>query len=536
MSNRRKNRAAAPAPIANLPVPAAKGRPWQNRIGEVLLSMAAAQDAGFIPRRPFVAPSLPPGVVPKGARFALDNAASGANYQWLNAQGGFCGMGFPGYTYLAELSQRSEYRAPTETTANEMTREWIKFTGASEDKLKELDQAFKDFNLQACFREMAVYDGFFGRGQLFIHIKGQDSDQRRKLPLVVDVNGATVGKGQLLGFKPIEPVWTTPYSYNSIDPTKPDFYKPDWWYILGKQTHASRLLTFVSRPLPDILKPSYNFGGMSLTQLVEPYVVRWLKTVDSVNRLISNFSVSGVATNMQAALEDGDNGSAGGGLFNRARLFNTMRDNRGLMLLDKDSEEFFQHNVPLSGLDKLQAQAQEHMAAPTHIPLVKLTGITPAGLNANSDGEIKVWYDWVASEQENEFDPHLQTCLKLVQLHLWGKVDPKIKVEWVPLDSPTDKDLAVMRKDDAAAGKAYVDTGVISADEERQRLRNDPNSGYTFLTGDAPPAPLDREHELGEESATTAHERGEESAEAAHERAKDLAKTEAKMKPAKSEK
>jgi phage-related protein (TIGR01555 family) len=520
MSNRRKNRPTAPSPtVATVPAP--KGRAWQSRIGEVMLSLAAAQDAGEIPRRPFAAPSLPPNVVPKGARFALDNASAGGMYSWLNGQPGFCGMGFPGYTYLSELSQRSEYRAPTETTANEMTREWIKFTGASDNEQKELEQAFKDFNLQACFREMATYDGFFGRGQLYIHIKGQDSDQRRKLPLIVDDGGATIQKGQLLGFKPIEPIWTTPYSYNSIDPTQPNFYKPDWWYVLGKQTHSSRLLTFVSRPLPDILKPSYNFGGMSLSQLVEPYVVRWLKTVDSVNRLISNFSLTALATNMGATLEDGGPGDS---LFARARLFNQVRDNRGLMIIDKESEDILQRNTPLAGLSDLQAQAQEHMAAPTHIPLVKLTGITPAGLNANSDGEIKVWYDWVSSEQENEFDPHLQTVFKLVQLHLWGRVNPKIKAEWVPLDSPTDKDLATMRKDDASAGKAYVDSGVISADEERQRLRNDPNSGYNFLTGDAPPGPLDREHELGEESAEAAHERGEESAEAAHARQKELDK------------
>jgi hypothetical protein len=70
-------------------------------------------------------------------------------------------------------------------------------------------------------------------------------------------------------------------------------------------------------------------------------------------------------------------------MLKRAQLFNMMRDNRGVMMLDKDSEEFFQHNTPLSSLTELQAQAQEHMAAPTHIPLVKLTGVTPAGLNAS---------------------------------------------------------------------------------------------------------------------------------------------------------
>lgn len=532
MSNRRKpTRNPTPAlPVSPAHDGKGKPRPWQQRIGEVMLALGAAADAGVIPRRPFAAPALPPGVVPKGARFALDSGAQAGMYGWLNTQAGFCGMGFPGYTYLSELTQRSEYRSPTETIATEMTREWITFTGAPEEKLKELQKAFDDFNVQACFRTIGLYDGFFGRGQLMVNIKGQDSDQRRRLPLIVDDENraTTVPKGSLLGFKPIEPIWTTPYMYNSIDPTRGDFYKPDWWYIMGKQTHSSRLLTFVSRPLPDLLKPAYNFGGMSLSQLIEPYVQRWLKTVDSVNRLISNFSTSGIMTNMQSTLEDGNSGAS---LMKRVAMFNQMRDNRGTMLLDKDSEEFFQFNVPLSGLSDLQAQAQEHMAAPTHIPLVKLTGITPAGLNASADGEIKVFYDFVAAEQENQFDAHLKTVLKLVQLHLWGKVDPKIKFEWVPLDTPTDKEQADMRTADGKRDKDYVDTGVVAPEEVRERLRNDPKSGYTFLKAEAPPPPLDREHELGEEKADADHARGEESAEAAHERAVQLEK--AKPKPAK---
>lgn len=493
-----------------------KRRPW--KIGEVMLNLTAAAADGTIPRRPFQAPVLPPGVVPKGQKFALDSAAN--LYGWLNGQPQFCGLAFPGYPYLSELAQRSEYREPSAVIAKEMTREWVKFTGADEGKLQELRQAFDDFNVQACFRDVAVMDGQFGRGQLYINIKGQASDRARQLPLIVDDNGATIRKGQLVGFKPIEPIWTTPYMYNSIDPTRADFYKPDAWYVLGKQTHSSRLLTFISRPLPDVLKPSYNFGGMSLSQLVEPYVVRWLKTVDSVNRLISNFSITALATNMGSTLEDGADASS---LLKRAQLFNQLRDNRGLMLLDKDAEDLLQKNVPLSGLSELQAQAQEHMAAPTHIPLVKLTGITPAGLNANSDGEIKVFYDWIASEQEDMFRAHLTTVTKLVQLHLWGKVDPKIKAEFIPLDSPTDKEMSEMRKADGDRDVAYVGSGIVSPDEARERLRNDPNSGYTFITGDAPPSPLEQEHELGEAGKDKDAERGAETSEVEHERATETA-------------
>ncbi|MCI3161933.1 anti-CBASS protein Acb1 family protein, partial [Klebsiella pneumoniae] len=75
-------------------------------------------------------------------------------------------------------------------------------------------------------------------------------------------------------------------------------------------------------------------------------------------------------------------GVADASVMDRAELFNDIRDNRGLMILNKETEEFANVAAPLSGLEALQAQAQEHMAAIPGIPLVKFFGLQPAGLNA----------------------------------------------------------------------------------------------------------------------------------------------------------
>lgn len=488
--------------------------------------MALASDGNGQPRRPHGVPTLPPGVRPASAANALACDSAMANYGWMNANGSWCGLGFPGYQYLAELFQRSEYRAPVETIANEMTRKWIRFHGGDEAKREELEEAFKTFAVREVCRLAVMHDGAFGRGQVYLIIKGQDSPIARKRPLKIDDGG--IAKGSLLGFKNIEPVWTTPLAYNSNDPTQPDFYRPDVWFIMGVETNADRLLTFIARPLPDILKPSYNFSGLSLQQLVEPYVQRWLKTVDSINRLLSRFSLTSLSTNLMASLQQADGGVQS--LNDRARIFTAYCDNRGLMLLDKDSEELNQINTPLSGLSELQAQAQEHMAAPTHIPLVFLTGITPSGLNASSEGEIKVFYNYIAGEQQNLLDPNLRTMMKIIMLHLWGKIDEEISYEWVPLDSPTDKELAEMRKANADAGNAYVGTGVIAPEEERERLRADPNSGYTFIKpGDVPVPPLEQEAAVGEEGKQADHERAAESGEVEHERALELVKAKPKV-------
>lgn len=450
-----------------------------------------------------------PGVVPEASALAMDAADyahlppyrpmlasdsfpnTGQNfYGWLNQNMG--GLGFPGYAYLSELSQRSEYRAPSETISDEVTRKFVRFVSKSKDpkaadKFKQLESAFKRHNVRQIIRSANQIDSFFGRSQIYIDIEGSEDPKVKAQPLTID--SKTIAKGSLRGFKVIEPIWTTPLSYNSSDATAPDFYRPIAWFVLGMRVHHTRLITLVSRPVPDILKPAYNFGGVSLTQLMEPYVQRWLQTVNGVNRLINNFSIIALRTNLMTILAGRSVDTRG--VLNRAKLFTSTRDNQGMMLLDKDSEELDQIAVPLSGLDHLQAQAQEHMAAPSHVPLVKLTGITPSGLNASSEGEITVFHEYVGSIQENHVEPGLDVIFDVIQLDEFGEIDEDLDYEFVELVETTRKEVAETRKANAELIGTLIDKNVIDNDEGREALRMDPDSGFSWLVGDAPEAPQD---------------------------------------------
>lgn len=451
---------------------------------------------------------------------AMDDAGGFpfSNFLNLNTVAGLSAFGlyFPGYPYLAELAQRSEFRQPVETTAKEMTRKWITFKSKSGgDKtaaIKQLEDDFEEFNIQGHFRKVTEHDGFYGMGNLFIDLKGA-AGADHSLPLTLDNKGIEVGA--LAGFKPIEPMWTTPLVWNSTDPTHPNFYKAVDWMVLGRKTSASRMLRFVSREVPDIIKPAYNFGGISLSQLVEPYVGRWLKTVDSVNRLINNFSILFLQTDMSTVLEGG--GSAD--FLKRLKLFVQSRDNQGIFATDKEAEMLNQIAVPLSGLSELQAQAQEHMAAPTHLPLVVLTGITPAGLNASSDSEIEIFHDWNHSMQETLYTQNLKMVVEILQLNRTGKVDKDIVFDYVPLKELVGEAAARVRKMSSDAGIAYISAGVISPDEERERIANDTESGYNNLSGDEAPGAPDADN-LGDDDDEEREDKGgeeetEEAAEAA---------------------
>ena len=432
-----------------------------------------AQEHYVYPIKP---PALLAGVAPKGMVapvLAMDSPTYTPN-NWSNIAMG----GFPGFQYLAQLTTRPEYRAFASALSTELTREWLSFTSKQSDddstanKIKLIEAEFDRLGVRNVVRMAAEHDCYFGRAQIFIDIAGAD----RNTPLVL--HPKTVGIGSLNRICTVEAVWTTPSNYDALDPAAPDFYKPSRWFMLGQQVHASRLMTIVTRQLPDILKPAYNFAGMSLSQLAEPYVDNWLRTRQSVADLINNFSVTALATSMDQVLQGNDDGAD---LFARADLFTATRSNRGLMLLDKDHEELVQVNVPLGGLHELQAQSQEHMCSVSRTPAIILTGISPSGLNASSDGEIRTFYDWVAAQQEGHWREPIGTILTCVQLSLFGEIDHNIGFAFKPLQQMTPKELAEIREIDGRTACAFVDHSIIDGLEVRDKLAKDPDSGFDGL-------------------------------------------------------
>ena len=478
------------------------------------LDMMAAYDVAGRPAtkeypfRPQFEPA--PGVLPAGVTargMAMDAGFDGMGGQaglWAYAEtwGVGTGYAFVGYPYLAQLTQIPEYRRPTEIIAKEMTREWIKLVSTSEDgntdRLKLIEQEFKRLGVQAAFEKAAEYDGFFGGGHLYLDF-GKDDPVEMRSKLVVDP-GKVNRKNPLKYIKPIEPMWLYPNAYNSMTPWKEDFFRPETWFVMANEVHTSRLINFISRPVPDILKPSYMFRGMSLSQMLIPYVNRWLRTVQSVNDLINAFSVMGIKVNMAEIM----NQSGRENLATRLGMFNATRDNRGLFVLDKETEEFFNTSVPLGSLDKLQAQAQEHMSGVTGIPLIKMFGITPTGLNASSEGEIRVFYDWIKAQQEEMFGPALSYLLSIVQLSLFDEIDDTIGFEFNPLWQPDEATKAATRKADADTAAIYIDRSVIDPAEERERLARAPESIYSGLDLNVMPPPIDEGDEGGDGPEDTA--------------------------------
>jgi phage-related protein (TIGR01555 family) len=427
------------------------------------------------------------------------------------------GYAFPGFTILANWAQIPEFRRPAEVYAREMTRKWIKIRATGEekktDKIKALEAEFRRLNVKAIFREAIEKDGLFGRSQIFLDM-GAESDQLDPNELRSELveSSAKVGIGALKRLTVVEPIFSYPNRYNADNPLDPTFYKPTSWFVMGKEIHSSRLMTIVSREVPDILKPAYAFAGLSLSQMIKPYADNWLRTRQSVSDLIHAFTVWTLKTDMTRLLNKGGAEE----FFYRMQLFNLGRDNHGINAINAD-EEFSNVSASLGGLDKLQAQAQEQQCAPSGLPLIYLTGITPTGLNPTAQGDIDVFQDTLSANQEI-YTPFVSKVLNIAQLSLFGEIDPEIGFEWVPMRTMTEEQRAMIRKTDAETDATLIGAGVLMADESRTRIAGDEDSPYHGLDVNTPlpevPEPMTGPLAHAEKLSGTQEETEEEGAEA----------------------
>jgi phage-related protein (TIGR01555 family) len=445
------------------------------------------------PRAVFEIAQPAPGVVPAPKEGEPNPLAADDNivavYNYAN-EFGVWGNEFAwlGYPVLSEMMQRPEYRNIVETRAEEMTREWLEFTAVGDDapnkaiKLKEIEQWFEDRGLPALVQRALEHDGAFGIGHLFVDM-GKSEGPSLQTALFVDPR--TIKKNSVKGFRTVEPIWTYPNAYNSNNPLRKDFFRPQSWFVNGQIVHRSRLLTFISHEVPDILKPAYAFGGLSLIQVARSYVDRWLRTVNSVSDMVHSYSVMVLATNLAATLEKHNMD----GVLNRVAMANRFRDNQGTQIIDKETEQLLNVSAPIAGLDKLQAQSQEQIASIIKTPLVKYLGTTPAGLNATADGEIRVYYDSIAAAQKKTVSPIIHILLKIAQLDLYGSIDPEIGFKWVPLWQLDAAAQAAVRKTEADTDIELIDAGVIDPEDSRRRIAEDPDSPFYGIDPDAVPEP-----------------------------------------------
>lgn len=402
---------------------------------------------------------------------------------------------FLGYGVLQQIAQNGLIRACIETTADDMTRNWIDLKREGEkddpdtpeneeDTLPQIAAECERLHLRRILHDAACYVGYMGGCLLFIDTGETDPDVLR-LPLNLSGMSAELKNDRPLRFVVIDPINVFPGLYNSLSPLRQDYFVPKTWWIMGQEVHASRLIRMVANEVPTLLKPAYNFLGLAQAQLLWDYVMHFQECRVASQRLLSKFSLTVFKTDMANVLFQA---SGTDELDKRIALLVRNRSNDGVEAIDKE-EEILKLETPIGGVTDVVRQALEILAAINRTPAVKLLGISPAGFNSTGESDIRNYYDHILSQQEKVLRPAIKRILDLIQIRLFGKVDKSLTFDFATLSEADQAAEAATQKTKADTMAVLLDRNIISPEECRKRLADDPDSGFSDIDADDLPEP-----------------------------------------------
>lgn len=416
--------------------------------------------------------------------YALDNMGDGLKAAYTLASTGmpdvqalwYGSQGFVGYQMCAILAQQWLIQKACVVPARDAIRKGFKITshdGADlpPEVLKKIERANKRMRLKRSLVEFVKMGRVFGiRVALFV-VHSDDPEY-----YVKPFNADGITQGSYRGISQIDPYWVTPEltTADAMDPASIDFYEPTFWIVNGKRVHKSHLVIMRGPEVPDILKPAYLYGGVSVPQMIYERVYASERCANEAPQLMLTKRATVMKTDVAEASA---NPEAFAEAMNewRARL-----DNFGVKVVGHD-DEVSQHDTSLADLDANIMTQYQLVAAIANVPATKLLGTSPKGFNATGEFEEANYHEELESLQANDMQPLIERHLLCL---MRSEIEPAVgeryalDIVWPPLDSLTAEEQANVNKTKADRDKVLFDAGAIDGLDIRKRLAKDQAGDY----------------------------------------------------------
>lgn len=259
--------------------------------------------------------------------------------------------------------------------------------------------------LEASMRWARLYGGCVG----MLMIEGQDP----ATPLRIE----TVGRGQFHGILPLDRWMVVPSIDDLVPEYGPDFGRPKFYrtnasaLLPNMLIHHSRVLRFEGEPLPYWQRVAEMGWGLSVLEPFYDRLVAFDSTTQGAAQLVyrahlRTMYIPGFREAIAAGAAQLDAIIANLGMIRK------FQSSEGLTVLDADDKLEF-NSYTFSGLDLVLIQFAQQLSGALQIPLVRLFGQSPAGLNSTGEADIRLYYDAIASKQTARLETPLAKVLDL---------------------------------------------------------------------------------------------------------------------------
>jgi phage-related protein (TIGR01555 family) len=361
--------------------------------------------------------------------------------------------------------------------ADDMTRQWVTIPEDTEGKaLNYMKNLRVKFEIKKALRAAKL----FGGSIIFMVIEdGLEPDE--------PVNINNIKSIKKLKFFSRKHVVIDQQNYYT-DPTSEKFGDPEYFTIYSEggmpvTVHESRCLVFQGEyyPCDELgLQPNYEkYWGLSTLQALHEIFENYGLALEALLKVFQKFNIDTLKIkNLMQLLSSPDGQKQ---LEARAQIFDLAKSVSTTLVLD--SEESFEVIAQsLTGAADAFTKIQETVAAMTGVPSNILMGTAIKGLNANGNGEMRIYYDKIRSDQEEELIPQLEYLVELISYSKDAKLTFEQEYNVIPnsLWQQTDEEKVEMRRKQAETDQIYITNGVYDPNEVRESRFG--NSNYSIET------------------------------------------------------
>lgn len=357
-----------------------------------------------------------------------------------------------------------------DVVADDMTRAGVDLRGDLEpDAIEHLDRAATSYNVWPCVSDAIKWARLYGGSLAVMLLDGQNAST----PLRLD----TVGKGQFKGLMVLDRWMVEPSLNDLVTEYGPDLGLPKFYNVTADapalprmKIHHSRCLRLEGVRLPYYQRMMENLWGISVIERLYDQMVAYDSAATGAAQLVYKaylrcYKIDGMREII---------GAGGPGEANLIKFVDFMRRQQsieGVTLIDAKDDLAAMQQPSFAGLSDAMVAFGRNVAGALQIPLTRLFGQSPTGMNATGESDLRTYYDGIKQQQSRYLLTPLTRVYRAMAASEGVRLPEGFTLDFRSLWVLSDQDKAAIAAQDQATIMGYYNGGVISPRVALQEAR-----------------------------------------------------------------
>lgn len=355
--------------------------------------------------------------------------------------------------------------------ADDMTREGVEITGQLKPEETEgIEELAVELKVWDQLNEAIKWGRLYGGAIAIMLVDGQDFS--------TPLRWETIGPGQFCGLLVVDRWMVTPSLENLVTTMGPDLGKPKFYTVealapalRGAKIHYSRVIRLQGDDLPYWQWVAENMWGMSVLERLYDRLSSFDAATTGAAQLVFRSYLRYLKIEKFRDIV-ATGGPALKGLQEMIMSMRMFASNEGVVLLDaKDAVETVQ-NTTMTGIAECLTQLAQQISGGWQIPLVRLLGQSPAGLNSTGESDLKTHYDNIRKKQHSDLKNGVTTIYRCMARSRGIQPPQGFGVRFKPLWQITEDQKSQIAQRDTQTVLSVWSEGKISDRRALEELRN----------------------------------------------------------------